>query len=72
MDDKHVQEWGGVLPAPPSPICFFYIEFISLPGRFMSSLSPVILFTSSCSACAGFTSLENMSFDKATKTTIVK
>lgn len=26
MDDKHVQEWGGVLPAPPSPICFFTLN----------------------------------------------
>lgn len=29
MDDKHVQEWGGVLPAPPTLICFLHWIYIA-------------------------------------------
>lgn len=50
MDDKHVQEKGGVLPAPPPRIPFL---------TWSLNLCPDISSPEVCSAWAGFTSLEN-------------
>ncbi len=71
MDDRRVQEWGGIQPEPPILICFLHLVYISALTVYEQP-RPWDPFHQQLLRLCRFHFFQNMSFDKVTKTAHVK